>query len=131
MPIEEAEDRAAKGEKHVIRLKVPEKYPEFRDLVYGLVRNRQPKGPKALVSASYEDPILIKSDGFPTYHLANVVDDHFMKITHIIRGEVSAQSRILEPSDSFRNGCHLHRSISSCMKHLDGNHHSSHMSVSW
>ncbi len=33
------------------------------------------------------DPILVKSDGFPTYHLANVVDDHFMEITHILRGD--------------------------------------------
>lgn len=37
----------------------------------------------------YDDPILLKSDGNPTYHLANVVDDHHMKITHVIRGTVS------------------------------------------
>jgi glutamyl-tRNA synthetase len=36
----------------------------------------------------YDDPILIKSDGYPTYHLANVVDDHCMEITHVIRGTV-------------------------------------------
>jgi glutamyl-tRNA synthetase len=36
----------------------------------------------------FDDPILLKSDGFPTYHLANVVDDHLMKITHVIRGSV-------------------------------------------
>lgn len=37
---------------------------------------------------SFDDPILLKSDGFPTYHLANVVDDHLMNITHVIRGAV-------------------------------------------
>jgi len=38
---------------------------------------------------TYEDPVLIKSDGLPTYHLANVVDDHLMGITHVIRAAVS------------------------------------------
>ncbi len=37
-----------------------------------------------------EDQVLLKSDGFPTYHLANVVDDHLMEITHVLRGEVSS-----------------------------------------
>lgn len=40
---------------------------------------------------AYEDPILMKSDGLPTYHLANVVDDHEMRITRVIRGVVSGQ----------------------------------------
>jgi glutamyl-tRNA synthetase len=85
----ESEERAAKGEAHVIRLKVPAKYPEFRDIVYGRVRNRQDTSAKALMHPAYEDPILLKSDGFPTYHLANVVDDHLMEITHVVRGAVS------------------------------------------
>lgn len=87
--VEESEDRASKGEAHVIRLRVPEKYPDFIDMVYGVVKNRQQKRPKAVLSPSYEDPILLKSDGFPTYHLANVVDDHLMEITHVVRGAVS------------------------------------------
>jgi glutamyl-tRNA synthetase len=70
-----------------MRLLVPEKYPVFNDLVYGIVRQRKALKTK-LVDQSFDDPILLKSDGFPTYHLANVVDDHMMKITHVIRGSV-------------------------------------------
>jgi glutamyl-tRNA synthetase len=86
-PKEQSDDRAAKGEAHVVRLKVPDKYPVYNDLVYGLVRQRGENKFK-LSGEGYEDPILLKSDGFPTYHLANVVDDHLMKITHVIRGSV-------------------------------------------
>ncbi|KUJ22139.1 glutamyl-tRNA synthetase [Mollisia scopiformis] len=86
----ESDDRAAKGEAHVVRLKVPELYPVFNDLVYGLVRQASFLTTKRRVQGSalgsFDDPILLKSDGFPTYHLANVVDDHHMKITHVIRG---------------------------------------------
>ena len=75
---------------------MPDQVPAFKDLVYGVVKQRKgPKGytknisgPAKAVDGSYEDPILLKSDGFPTYHLANVVDDHLMKITHVIRGSV-------------------------------------------
>lgn len=93
IPKAEAEDRAAQGEAHVIRLLVPDKYPPFSDLVYGLVRSRRDlrqKTPSVLgpFGQSFDDPILIKSDGFPTYHLANVIDDHLMEITHVIRGSV-------------------------------------------
>lgn len=86
---EESEDRAAKGEAHVIRLKV-EGYPMFNDLVYGKTGQNRPNNKKLdFIDRVYDDPILIKSDGHPTYHLANVVDDHCMKITHVIRGTVS------------------------------------------
>ncbi len=73
----------------MIRFMVPSVYPQYTDLVYGKVRNRQDQNRKAQLYPSFEDPILIKSDGFPTYHLANVVDDHHMKITHVVRGAVS------------------------------------------
>lgn len=86
---DESDDRAAKGDAHVIRLKVPEKYPVFTDLVYGLVRQRSQLTSKPGTQEVFDDPILLKSDGFPTYHLANVVDDHHMKITHVIRGSVN------------------------------------------
>lgn len=67
------------GEPHVIRLKVPETGEvRLTDLVRGEV---------VMQVAQIDDKVLIKSDGFPTYHLANVVDDHLMKITHVIRGE--------------------------------------------
>ncbi|KAL3417714.1 glutamyl-tRNA synthetase [Phlyctema vagabunda] len=86
---EQAAELAAQGAPHVIRLKVPKKYPLVKDLVYGnaLMRTRGRFYPeKPGEPSSFDDPILMKSDGFPTYHLANVVDDHLMNITHVIRG---------------------------------------------
>ncbi|KAK0615435.1 Glutamate--tRNA ligase [Lasiodiplodia hormozganensis] len=85
IPKEEADDRAAKGEAHVVRLLVPDAYPAFFDHVYGMV-GKGVKPATKKVDDAYDDPILLKSDGLPTYHLANVVDDHHMKITHVIRG---------------------------------------------
>lgn len=59
----------------------------FTDLVYGKTGQNKPNVNKLdLIDRVYDDPILMKSDGHPTYHLANVVDDHLMKITHVIRG---------------------------------------------
>ena len=69
----------AKTERHVVRLKVPDEgVVGIDDLVYGRV-----EWPLKTI----EDQIILKSDGFPTYHLAVVVDDHVMGITHIFRGE--------------------------------------------
>ncbi|KAJ5083599.1 hypothetical protein N7456_013026 [Penicillium angulare] len=86
IPSGESEDRAHKGETHVVRLKV-EGYPMFNDLVYGKTGQNKPNTSKMdFIDRVYDDPILLKSDGHPTYHLANVVDDHCMKITHVIRG---------------------------------------------
>ncbi|KAJ5894600.1 hypothetical protein N7495_006291 [Penicillium taxi] len=83
---EQSADRASKGEAHVVRLKV-EGYPMFNDLVYGKTGQNKPNSNKLdFIDRVYDDPILLKSDGHPTYHLANVVDDHSMKITHVIRG---------------------------------------------
>ena len=90
MPEDESEERAKKGETYVIRLKTPNQPPEFVDLVYGRV-GKPRLGSIATASASglaFEDPILLKSNGLPTYHLASVVDDHHMKITHVIRATV-------------------------------------------
>ena len=85
VPKEEADARAAEGQRHVIRLKAPAVYPPYQDIVYGLVGNERP----ALQTIpAFDDPILIKSDGQPTYHLANVVDDHHMRISHVIRAVV-------------------------------------------
>ncbi len=74
--------RADAGEPHVIRLLMPdEDEPEpFDDLVFG------PDSCPHDVAATEGDPIILKSDGFPTYHLANVVDDHRMEVTHVLRG---------------------------------------------
>lgn len=64
---------------HVIRLNVPPNETlRFRDLI---------RGDMQIDSNTVDDQVLMKSDGFPTYHLANVVDDHAMEITHVIRGE--------------------------------------------
>ena len=63
----------------VIRLKVPkDEIVEFDDMIRGKV---------SFNTGNIDDQVLLKSDGFPTYHLANVVDDHLMQITHVIRGE--------------------------------------------
>ncbi|CUS20757.1 LAQU0S01e13982g1_1 [Lachancea quebecensis] len=67
-----------------IRLKSPEKYPPFEDLLHGKL-DMQPQ--INLNDRRYDDPILVKSDALPTYHFANVVDDHLMDITHVVRGE--------------------------------------------
>ncbi|KAF2397695.1 hypothetical protein EJ06DRAFT_532688 [Trichodelitschia bisporula] len=82
IPAEESADRAHRGETHIVRLKDPTHQPDFRDLVFGRIRNETRK----LAAPAFEDPVLLKSDGLPTYHLANVVDDHHMRITHVIRG---------------------------------------------
>lgn len=77
LPVAEAEAR--KDEPHVIRMKVPDGETfEIDDLVRGVVR---------FDSSQVDDQVLVKTDGFPTYHLAAVVDDHEMEITHVIRGE--------------------------------------------
>lgn len=63
----------------VVRLNVPEEgNTTFTDLIHGAV---------SFENRLIDDQVLLKSDGFPTYHLANVVDDHLMHITHVIRGE--------------------------------------------
>ncbi len=76
---EEIENKIQAGEQFVIRLNVP---ANQRIIIEDIVR-----GNVEFNSDTVDDQILIKSDGFPTYHLANVVDDHLMKITHVIRGE--------------------------------------------
>ncbi len=79
IPPGEAARRRAAGEPHVIRLAMPE---EGETVAHDLLR-----GEVAFDNALIDDQVLLKSDGFPTYHLANVVDDHLMGITHVIRAE--------------------------------------------
>lgn len=79
IPPEEAEERARRGEPHVIRLKVPRPgTTEVKDELRGVVVYDNQEIP---------DVVLLKSDGYPTYHLANVVDDHLMGVTDVIRAE--------------------------------------------
>ncbi|MFN2520569.1 MAG: glutamate--tRNA ligase [Candidatus Limnocylindria bacterium] len=78
IPAGEARERAAR-EKHVVRLKVPDDGEvAIDDLVYGHV---------SWPLRAIEDQVLLKSDGFPTYQLAVVIDDHEMRISHVFRGE--------------------------------------------
>ena len=74
----EVEAKLVAGEPHVIRFKTPR---DGETTVDDLVR-----GPITTANATLEDAVLLKSDGFPTYHLAHLVDDHIMEITHVIRG---------------------------------------------
>ena len=76
---EEAKKRIENGEEYVIRLKLPAN----RDIVF----DDMVKGKITINTNDMDDQVLIKSDGFPTYHFAVVVDDHLMGITHIIRGD--------------------------------------------
>ncbi|KAJ8524917.1 hypothetical protein ON010_g16198 [Phytophthora cinnamomi] len=74
----DVEARVARGEPHTVRLKIPEGKTVVKDLLRGYVQ---------FDHAGIDDQVLMKSDGYPTYHLANVVDDHAMHISHVIRGE--------------------------------------------
>lgn len=79
LPQDETRRRLEAGDEYVIRLKVPRREViRFEDLIRGNV---------SFESKGLDDQVLLKSDGMPTYHLANVVDDHLMKISHVIRGE--------------------------------------------
>lgn len=87
IPPAEAEGRAHQGESHVIRFLVPKEYPKYHDLIYGPSGHGSNKTRAILLdSPVYDDPILLKSDSHPTYHFANIIDDHLMHITHVIRG---------------------------------------------
>ncbi|MEX2639340.1 MAG: glutamate--tRNA ligase [Balneolales bacterium] len=79
LPAEEVRRRLDSGEEYVVRLKVPRRETiRFKDDIRGFV---------SFESQGLDDQVLLKSDGLPTYHLANVVDDHLMDISHVIRGE--------------------------------------------
>jgi glutamyl-tRNA synthetase len=77
---EEAAKRTAAGEAHTVRLKIPlGETTKFHDHLLGDIEWKN--------DDVNPDPVLLKSDGFPTYHLANVVDDHLMEITHVLRAQ--------------------------------------------
>ncbi len=73
-----AKERIEAGETHVIRMRIPEGSTTFTDAIRGDI---------TFSHADIDDQVILKSDSFPTYHLAVVVDDHLMEITHVIRGE--------------------------------------------
>jgi len=79
LPKDETDEKLERGDEYVIRLKVPRRETvRFEDEIRGIV---------SFETKGLDDQVLLKSDGMPTYHLANVVDDHLMEITHVIRGE--------------------------------------------
>ncbi len=75
----ERRDREAEGRSWVVRLAIPE---TGSVTVHDVIR-----GDITFENSNLQDAVLVKSDGWPTYHLANIVDDHFMEITHIMRGD--------------------------------------------
>lgn len=79
LPEDEVKRRLDAGDAYVVRIKLPKKEDvKFHDEIRGWVN---------INTAQMDDKVLFKSDGMPTYHLANVVDDYLMKISHVIRGE--------------------------------------------
>ena len=78
LPQEEIQQNLAEGKPYVIRQKVPlEGTTSFTDTVYGEI---------SIENKEIEDQVLLKADGYPTYNFANVIDDHLMHITHVVRG---------------------------------------------
>lgn len=79
LSVDEVQQRIERGDAWVIRFKMPENRDVVeKDMIRGEVKFN---------TNQLDDKVLFKADGMPTYHLANVVDDHLMKITHVIRGE--------------------------------------------
>lgn len=84
----EVRERLERGDDFCIRFKLMSNEVSFEDLVCG----------KTSITLNEGDPVIMKSDGYPTYHFANVVDDHFMKISHVLRGvewQISTTKHIL------------------------------------
>ncbi len=78
LSIEEARQRIANGEKYVVRQTIPDTgITSFEDEVYGHIE---------VENVGLSEGVLLKSDGYPTYNFANIVDDHLMNITHVVRG---------------------------------------------
>ncbi|MFH1292123.1 MAG: glutamate--tRNA ligase [bacterium] len=79
IPLEEAKKRVEAGEEYIVRMKMPKDgVTVIKDIVRGEIEFK---------NQLVDDQVLLKADGFPTYHLAVIIDDHLMEVTHIIRGE--------------------------------------------
>lgn len=78
LSLDEVQMRLDRGESHVLRMRIPEGKTVFEDAVRGHIEFN---------NSDVDDQVIMKSDGFPTYHLAVIVDDYLMGITHVIRGE--------------------------------------------
>ena len=102
--INQAKKRIQNGEKYVIRQKMPKNGETVvEDLIYGKI---------VIDNSVLEDQILIKSDGYPTYNFANVVDDHLMGITHVVRGkeylDQTAKYNLLYDAFGFEKPTYIH-----------------------
>ncbi|XP_038274273.1 probable glutamate--tRNA ligase, mitochondrial isoform X7 [Dermochelys coriacea] len=75
---EQVAEKLSQGSDYVVRFRLKQGVEPFHDLVYGWSKHE--------VATVEGDPVILKGDGFPTYHLANVVDDHHMGISHVLRG---------------------------------------------
>ena len=76
---DEVKERLDRGDKYIVRIKLPRNEEiRFHDVIRGWI---------VFNSSQLDDKVLLKEDGLPTYHLANIVDDHLMEISHVIRGE--------------------------------------------
>ena len=76
---DEVNERLKRGDNYIIRIKLPRNEEiRFKDVIRGWI---------VFNSSQLDDKVLLKEDGLPTYHLANIVDDHLMEISHVIRGE--------------------------------------------
>ncbi|KRY22670.1 putative glutamate--tRNA ligase, mitochondrial [Trichinella patagoniensis] len=95
LSVEEANQRMRNGEKFVVRFFQKSRSYSLNDLVYGKYTTN--------VSEEDGDPVIIKSDQYPTYHFANVVDDHMMQISHVLRGEewLTSLSKHLQIYEAF------------------------------
>ncbi|KAJ6653894.1 hypothetical protein lerEdw1_007652 [Lerista edwardsae] len=82
-------EKVAQGAEHVVRFGLAEGVEPFCDLIHGWSRHE--------VASVEGDPVILKSDGFPTYHLASVVDDHLMGISHVLRGGRVARLHLQAP----------------------------------
>ncbi len=92
---EETKEKIKKGEKYVIRQKInTEGFTEYEDMIRGKVK---------IKNELLDDQVLLKSDGYPTYNFANVIDDHLMEISHVIRGEeyVSSTPKYIQLYENF------------------------------
>lgn len=101
---EEVEQRIARGDKYVIRQAMPKDGETVvDDLVYGKI---------TIDNSVLEDQILLKSDGYPTYNFANVIDDHLMNITHVVRGkeylDQTAKYNLLYEAFGWDKPCYIH-----------------------
>lgn len=131
---QESEDRALNGERFAVRFKTrrpPQEPIRWHDLVYGARESGKTLQP---------DIVIRKSDGFPSYHFANVVDDRLMGITHVIRGAVriylcrprKADNEVTADLGGQRNGLTLQICTQKSTRLLTGNRHNLPMRVfSW